>query len=174
MPFAPTAAPKPVPQQLHRVRWRGRPIALRASRPGDEIQQLAFCTQVDPGDLHDGSRAAWLRRPQPSAAAAGTTLLAVERSRDGIEHTLGAARISAAGGSTRAAQFDIVVRADLKGQGLRELLLREVIERQRAQGCKVLAARVDARDARLLTLAKRLGFRADVRDTGTLAIELDL
>lgn len=72
------------------------------------------------------------------------------------------------------AEFGIVVRSDLKGRRLGELLLRRIIDAQRAHGTGRLVADVLAENTRMLELARRLGFAERGNSDGTRFIELAL
>jgi len=59
------------------------------------------------------------------------------------------------------AEFGIVVRSDLKGAGLGELMLNKLIAYQRQRGTQRLVATVLVENARMLDLARELGFEFD-------------
>jgi len=99
----------------------------------------------------------------------------VEGDGAGGERTLGVVRAIAAPDQA-SAEFGIVVRSDLKGRRLGELLMRHLIDAQRRQGTAMLVATVLAENRRMLDLAQRLGFsdRAHPDGDGTRLLELPL
>jgi acetyltransferase len=74
------------------------------------------------------------------------------------------------------AEFGIVVRSDLKGGGLGQRLMQKMIDCLRARGTQRLVATVLHENARMLELARELGFVHDKQQPGdgTVAIELAL
>lgn len=73
------------------------------------------------------------------------------------------------------AELGIVVRSDLKGKRLGERLLDKIIRYARGRGTAQLIAQVRADNARMLALAKKLGFEIDRSPgDGVVHIALDL
>ncbi len=100
-------------------------------------------------------------------------LIAVEPEDEGGERTLGVVR-AIADPDNASAEFAIVVRSDLKGLRLGELLLRRIIDVQREHGTGRLVATVLPENTRMLDLARRLGFAERGSADGTRFIELPL
>jgi acetyltransferase len=100
---------------------------------------------------------------------------ASERTASGGEETLGVVR-SIMDPDNATAEFAIIVRSDLKGSGMGELLMRKLIAFQRGRGTKRLAATVLRENRRMLDLAESLGFVADEvqPDQQTRAIHVKL
>ena len=74
-----------------------------------------------------------------------------------------------------AAEFAILVRSDLKGQGLGRLLLSKIIDYCRRQGTREIVGEILAENDDMLRLASRLGFALDPdRETGTIRARLPL
>jgi acetyltransferase len=74
-----------------------------------------------------------------------------------------------------SAEFAVLVRSDLKGRRLGELLMRRIIDYQRARGTNKLVGTVLAENKRMLDLAGRLGFvEVPSDEPGVRAIELVL
>ena len=78
--------------------------------------------------------------------------------------------------ATDSAEFGIIVRSDLKGQGLGRLMMDKLIRTLRAHGTQRLVATVLHDNKRMLALQRDLGFveRPDASGDGTRAIVLDL
>jgi len=174
---------KPYPEELiERLHWQGQPLTLRPIRPGDEAQHLAFLSRLDPEDVR--MRVFYSRRSiEPSELARltqidyerETAFVAVRPGPDGVEETLGSAR-ALADPDNITAEFGIVVRSDLKGQGLGQLMMDKLIRTLRARGTQRLVASVLNENRRMLALQRELGFSevaTDVQD-GTRWVELDL
>jgi acetyltransferase len=130
-------------------------MRLFYSRRSIERSELARLTQID--------------------YAREMALVAVEADAAGNEQTLGVVR-AIADPDNLSAEFGIVVRSDLKGARLGELLMRRIIEYQRSHGTKKLVATVLAANTRMLELARRLGFSEGASDEGdgVRRIELSL
>ncbi len=86
--------------------------------------------------------------------------IATETTAGGGERTLGVVRAIADPDNVEA-EFGIIVRSELKGEGLGELLMRKLIDYQRAHGTQRLVATVLAENDRMLELGRDLGFQAD-------------
>jgi acetyltransferase len=74
------------------------------------------------------------------------------------------------------AEFGIVVRSDLKGGGLGRLMMERLIDYQRARGTRMLLATALKENARMIELARELGFTVsdDAADPGTVTLSLAL
>jgi acetyltransferase len=162
--------------------WHGRPVTLRPIRPEDEVQHMAFLSQLDPSDIR--MRVFYSRRSIERSELARLTqidyaremaFVAVDTGPDGQERTLGVVR-AIADPDNVSAEFGIVIRSDMKGQHLGQLLMQRIIDYQRGYGTKKLVATVLGENARMLELAQRLGFveRASDQGDGIRYIELAL
>lgn len=158
---------KPYPDALvEQLQWRGRPLVLRPIRPEDEAQHRKFLEQLDPVDIR--MRVFYSRRSIEHSELARLTQIDYSREMAFIatalgasgEETLGVVRATVDPKNV-AAEFGIVVRSDLKGSGLGEILLRKLIGYQRACGTQRLVATVLSENARMLELAAALGFVTD-------------
>jgi acetyltransferase len=152
--------------------WHGRRLTLRPIRPEDEVQHMAFLGQLDPADIR--MRVFYSRRSIERSELARLTqidyaremaLVAVDQGPDGQERTLGVVR-AIADPDNISAEFGIVIRSDMKGQQLGQLLMRRIIDYQRAHGTHKLVATVLAENTRMLELARRLGFVEKASDDG--------
>ena len=75
-----------------------------------------------------------------------------------------------------SAEFGIIIRSELKGDGLGRLLMNKLIAYQRSQGTQQLVATVLRENHRMVDLAHSLGF-VDVpqqETDSTRAVALDL
>jgi acetyltransferase len=174
---------RPYPSNLvESFEWHGRTLTVRPIRPEDEAQHMHFLSLLDPADIR--MRVFYSRRSIERSELARLTqvdyaremaFVAVDRGPDGKERTLGVVR-AIADPDNVSAEFGIVVRSDMKGERLGELLMRRIIDYQRAHGTQKLVATVLAENARMLELARRLGF-VEVPSPdgdGTRGIELRL
>src|ERR1700693_2773927 len=83
--------------------------------------------------------------------------IAVTRDGSGTEEILGVAR-ACADPDNVAAEFAVLVRSDLKGQGLGTLLMRKLIRYCRERGTRRLLGSVMSANVPMLHLSKLLGF----------------
>jgi acetyltransferase len=174
---------RPYPAHLSEsLQWRGRSLTLRPIRPEDEAQHLEFLTHLDPEDVR--LRVFYSRRSIEHTELARLTqidyereiaFLAVATGPDGLEQTLGVVR-AITDPDNFAAEFGIVVRSELKGEGLGELLMRKLIRYLQERGTQHLLATVLRENQRMLDLALLLGFtrRPAVHADGTVEVALDL
>jgi acetyltransferase len=151
---------------------------VRPIRPEDEAQHLRFLSALDPADIRmrvfharRGIERSELARLTQIDYAREMALVAVEPDADGTEQTLGVVR-AICDPDNVSAEFGIVVRSDLKGRRLGELLMRRIIEVQRERGTAKLVGTVLEENTRMLDLAKRLGFvEVPCSESGVKAIE---
>jgi acetyltransferase len=174
---------RPYPAELvETAEWQGRTLTLRPIRPEDEAQHLSFLARLDPVDIR--MRVFYSRRSIERSEVARMTQIDYERemafiatapSPRGDEETLGVVR-AVCDPDNQDAEFGIVVRSDLKGGGLGELLMHKLIEHLRARGTRRLVATVLKENERMLELARELGFAFDERqpEPDTLRLHLPL
>ena len=174
---------RPYPQeQVEHVVWNGQALTLRPIKPEDEAQHLIFLSRLEPEDIR--LRVFYSRRTIEHSELARltqidyareTAFVAVAAGTDGVEETLGVARALCDPDNIEA-EFGIIVRSDLKGGGLGELLMRKLIRTLRAQGTRRLVASVLDNNHRMLDLAGHLGFAPASQQPGdgTHSIQLEL
>ncbi len=164
---------RPYPSNLEEtLQWHGRHITLRPIRPEDEEQHVAFLSQLDPADIR--MRVFYTRRSIERSQLARLTqidyaremaFVAVDRDDTGQERTLGVVR-AIADPDNVSAEFGIVIRSDMKGMHLGQLLMQRIVAYQRGQRTRKLVATVLAENTRMLELAQRLGFVETPSDQG--------
>jgi acetyltransferase len=155
------------PYPAHLVRqqpWQDRVLTIRPIRPEDEPQHRAFLEALSPEDIR--MRVFYSRRTLPRSELARLVQIDYERemafvatvpSDDGAEQTLGAARAASDPDNERA-EFGVVVRSDLKGQGLGGLLMQALIDHLRQRGTRQLVGEVLLENRPMRRLCQRLGF----------------
>ncbi|MGZ5236509.1 MAG: bifunctional acetate--CoA ligase family protein/GNAT family N-acetyltransferase [Caldimonas sp.] len=173
----------PYPAELSEtIDWHGEAVLLRPIRPEDGPRHRAFLEQLDPADLR--LRFFYSRRELPRSELARLTqidyaremaFIAVRKGADGAEQTLGVVR-SIADPDNVEAEFAIVVRSELKGEGLGHILLAKMIAYLRRQGTQRLVALVMRENRAMRELAVDQGFSvdADASDSDTLRLVLEL
>lgn len=172
---------RPYPKELEEwIEIDGRRCLLRPIRPEDEPEHRCFLDQLDPQDIR--FRFFGQIRRFPHSQIARFTQIDYDREMafiatqdvNGSSKTLGVVRAIADPDNARA-EFAIVVGSQLKGKGLGRILLTKMIRYCRGRGTGELVGEVLAENARMLNLAKRLGFVADHSpQTGIVGLTLDL
>jgi acetyltransferase len=143
---------------------------------------VAFLSQLDPADIR--MRVFYSRRSIERSELARLTqidyaremaFVAVDTGPDGAPRTLGVVR-AVADPDNVSAEFGIVIRSDMKGLRLGQLLMQRIIDYQRGQRTRKLVATVLAENTRMLELAHRLGFveKSSDQGNGIRSIELEL
>lgn len=173
---------RPYPKELEEkaVLKGQREVVLRPIRPEDEPGHLAFIDQLEPEDLYfrfftaatrfDHLRVARLTQIDYDREMAFIATAPAGRDRP---ETLGVVR-AVADADKAEAEFAIVVRSDLKHQGLGGLLMRKMVRYCRNRGIRCLAGETLAQNSAMLGLAKRTGFEIEARLDGTVGLRLTL
>jgi acetyltransferase len=156
----------PYPQHLvQSVPWRGGgELVVRPIRPEDAPAHLEFFAALDPADVRARVMGA-VRALRPGDLARLTqidydremALIATRRRPDGRWETLGVAR-SHADPDRSGAEFAVIVRSDMKGAGLGGILMLKLISHCRAHGIGELRGETFADNAKMLKMARALGF----------------
>jgi len=155
----------PYPVELEQtVDWQGQPLLLRPIMPEDAEAHLAFFTALDAEDIRNRAFTS-LHELQPSQIARMTQIdydrsmafIATRPGADGKAETLGVARVVADPDNEKG-EFAIIVRSDLKGQGLGTLLMNKLIAYSRQHGTREMIGETMKHNIGLLGLAEYLGF----------------
>ena len=166
---------RPYPAQLEEtVQWRGRALCLRPIRPEDEALHMEFLQHLDPDDVR--MRVFYSRRTMERTELARLVqidyaremaFVAMAPGPDGQPQTLGVVRAIADPDNVNA-EFGVIVRSELKGTGLGQLLMSKLIAYLRTQGTQRLVATVLTHNERMIGLSRDLGFEEDksARDDG--------
>jgi acetyltransferase len=169
---------RPYPKELEQqIDWHGRKLLIRPIRPEDETTLADLIVSLDPEDSR--MRFFGTMRKLPRSQLARFTqidydreiaLVAIERDADGVERSLGEARM-VADPDNAAAEFAILVASDVKGGGLGRQLMESLIDCARKRGIGVLRGETLNENQRMQDLARKLGFELK---TGPGVIEMRL
>ena len=173
---------RPYPRELEeRVRWRGTSLLLRPIRPEDTERHLDFLKKLSPEDIR--MRVFHTRRYIAPSELARLTQIDYEREMafiavavegEGAGETLGVVRAVTDPENARA-EFGIVVRSDLKGQGLGTILFGKIIRYCRERGTRELVGDVLRENTGMLEMARRTGFtRSPSPEPSAVRVSLDL
>lgn len=165
---------------VNSIRFHGRPLRLRELRAADRPRIETLLTQVAPADLQLRFFGAFCRIPPGLLDQLlridprdRLTVAAVLESAGGHDaEILGVARAHRMG--EHAAEAALLVRSDLKGQGLGTLLLGRLTGRCREWGVSRMIVEVMRRNSRMLRLAEKYGFRCEAVQDDTCHLVLDL
>ena len=157
---------RPYPQQLEEYykTISGHLVLLRPIRPEDEPRHHEFISRLTPEDIR--FRFFGLVKNLPHSEMAKLTQIDYDREMAFIaagedqnfrHETLGVVR-TVTDANNHTAEFAVVVRSDLKGEGLGRKLLTKMIRYCQERGTKVMKGEVLANNRRMLGLAKALGF----------------
>ncbi|MGH8665440.1 MAG: GNAT family N-acetyltransferase, partial [Burkholderiales bacterium] len=173
---------RPYPRELEeRIEWQGRSLLLRPIRPEDTERHLGFLRKLSPEDIR--MRVFHTRRYiAPSELARLTQIdyeremafVAVAADDAGAPETLGVVRAVTDPENARA-EFGILVRSDLKGQGLGSILFDKIIRYCRERGTQWLVGDVLLENTGMLAMARRNGFTIDRSpEPSAVRVTLDL
>ena len=156
---------RPYPRELEEsITWNGRRVMLRPIRPDDEPQHRRFLEALDSEDMR--MRFFQARRELAHSELARLTQIDYDREMafiataegpDGQPETLGVVR-AVTDPDNLEAELGIVVRSDLKGARLGDILLDKIIRHCRSAGTLELMGYVLRQNSRMLGLVKRNGF----------------
>lgn len=144
----------------------GRQVLLRPIRPEDEPEHHVFIARLTPEDIR--FRFFGLVRELPHSQMARLTqidydremaFIASGRDDQGRRETLGVVRTVTDPDNQRT-EFAIVVRSDLKEQGMGKRLLVKMIDYCRSRGTREMIGQVLADNRRMLGLARSVGFES--------------
>lgn len=140
----------------------GMPVVIRPVRPVDEHLYDAFFAALSPEDIRFRFLAP--KKEFSHAFIARFTQIDYNRAMAFVAldpdeaELLGVARLSA-NPDYESAEYAIVVRSDLKGQGLGWALMSQLIDYARAEGLKELYGDVLRANTGMLSMCRQLGFR---------------
>jgi acetyltransferase len=174
-------ASPPYPGELEeRIECRGRALLLRPIRAEDAERHRQFLARISHEDLHSRFFSGIRELPEPDLfhfthIDYGREMAFIAVAVEGTEagEILGVARACAVADSA-AAEFAVLVRSDLKRQGLGTLLMHKLIRYCRQHGTRELCGSVLSENAAMLHLAEKLGFRVRRRELNVVEIALDL
>jgi acetyltransferase len=156
---------RPYPEELEeRITWQNQALLLRPIKPEDAALHMAFFNALDHEDIRYRIFTS-MRELQPSQLARLTQIdydremafIALRENERGELETLGVARAMADPDNV-SAEFAIIVRSDLKGQGLGRILLKKLVEYCRSREMQEIVGEALAHNLRLLDLAREFGF----------------
>ena len=160
----------------------GRKVLLRPIRPEDEPAHYDFLSKVTPDDMR--LRFFHVVRTLPHAEMARLTQIDYDREMAVIARadkpdgsgaeTLGVVRIVTDLNDEKA-EYAILVRSDMKGQGLGRKLMTKIIEICRARGTKKVIGLILCDNKRMLDMVHALGFKSRrLPDDDVMEVTLDL
>jgi acetyltransferase len=157
----------------------GRLLVMRPIRPEDEPAHSRFFQQLAPEDLY--LRFFSTVRKAPHSQLARFTQIDYDREMafvayapDQEDETLGVVR-AITDPDNKQAEFAIIVRSDVKGQGLGRALVEKMIRYCGSRGTGELVGQVLPENTAMLSLAKKLGFSSQFdREAGVLEVRLPL
>jgi len=172
---------RPYPSELEEtIALRvGRLVVMRPIRPEDEPAHSRFFQHLEPEDLY--FRFFSPVRKAPHSQLARFTQIDYDREMafiayapDEEDETLGVVR-AIADPDNRQAEFAIIVRSDVKGQGLGRALVEKMIRYCRSRGTGELVGQVLSENTPMLALVRKLGFRSQLnREAGLVEVRVQL
>ena len=159
----------------------GRQVLLRPIRPEDEPAHQAFFAHLNPEDVRFRFFG-FVRELAHTEMARFTQIdydremafIATAAGPDGAPETLGVAR-TVSDPDNEKCEFAVIVRSDVKGQGLGWALMQKLIRYARQRGTRAMVGQVMYENRSMLALVERLGFKAQSAPGGdAVEVSLDL
>ena len=172
---------RPYPEELEEwILWQGQKVLLRPIRPEDGEQHVEFFNALEPEDVRYRVFMR-IRELQRSQLARLTQIdydremafIATREREPGRFETLGVAR-AIADPDNVTAEFAVIVRSDLKGQGLGPILVKKLIDYCRNRGTQELIGEALANNRRVIGLVRRCGGAVTHSDAGLVALKFNL
>jgi acetyltransferase len=173
---------RPYPQELEQwIDFKDQKVLLRPIRPEDGVAHRAFFAALDAEDVRFRMFIS-MRELQPSQLARLTQIdydremafIATRKLESGDWETLGEARVVADPDNVDA-EFAVIVRSDLKRQGLGRILMSKLIAYCRERGTQRIVGEALSNNRGVLNLASHLGFDIGPGpDPGTCTMRLGL
>jgi acetyltransferase len=166
------------PSELEeQVEHQGRRLTLRPIRPEDSPQYLQFLAQITPEDLYHRFFTGVRHLPEEELRHFthidyDGEMAFVAVAPEGGE-ILGVARACTDHAGANA-EIAVLVRSDLKGQGLGTLLMRKLIQYCGNRGMRQLWGSVMTDNIPMMRLCRKLGFRVQGTERNVAEIRLDL
>ena len=169
---------RPYPKGLEQAaRLRdGRDILLRPIRPEDEPAHHALIARMSPEDLRlrffsyvRELRHAQMARLTQVDYDREMAFIATAPDEHGEPETLGVVR-TVTDPDNESAEFAVLVRSDLKGQGLGSMLMKKIIDYCRSRGTAEIKGLVLASNESMIGLARSLGFRVESGPDGDTVV----
>ncbi|WP_084572980.1 GNAT family N-acetyltransferase [Methylocapsa aurea] len=149
----------------------GAHIILRSVRRDDEARLRAMFAQASPEDIHyrcfgamhdfAGHMAKRLAHLDPKTEVA---LVATTLPGQTPEEILGAVHIVQDPNALDTAEFDIMVRSDLKQHGLGYRLMTEILQCARQRGLEAVTGDILRDNFAMLQMAQELGFKTEIAE----------
>ncbi|MBL8276939.1 MAG: bifunctional acetate--CoA ligase family protein/GNAT family N-acetyltransferase [Pelomonas sp.] len=152
---------RPYPAELERhLTWQGQALLLRPIRPEDEARHREFLEAIAPEDL----RLRFFQAPHRMSHDELARLTQIDYERemafiavDAAQRTLGVARLVRDPDNVEA-EFAVIVRSDLKRQGLGRLLMQALLDYAALRGTQRVVGDVLRENHGMLALVRSLGF----------------
>jgi len=173
---------RPYPQELEQeIQWQGAPLLLRPIRPEDAPAHVRFFSQLAPDDVRLRFFSAMKELP-PTQLARLTQIdydramafIATRTAADGQPETLGVVR-AVADPDNQKAEFAIIVRSDLKGKGLGNILFQKLLDYFRSRGTREITGEALSENIGMQQLMRRFGGTVTAsREAGMVDLRLAL
>ncbi|HYD29872.1 MAG TPA: bifunctional acetate--CoA ligase family protein/GNAT family N-acetyltransferase [Azospirillaceae bacterium] len=159
----------------------GRAFRMRPIRPEDEPLVHRMFERMTPNDIRLRFFAP-MKRLSHQAAARLTQIdydremgIVAVSEENGQEEMFGVVRI-AADPDNQKAEYAVMVRSDMKGQGLGYILMNKIIQYGRSRGLKEIYGEVLRENTNMLAMCQSLGFvrRENLDEPGVVEVTIDL
>lgn len=174
---------RPYPKELEQVITlkSGQPVLVRPIRPEDEDTHRAFDTSLSQQDRynryfgevpHLGHEQ--LARQTQIDYDREMAFIASALNGKGVRETLGVVRVLMDPDNIEG-EFAIIIRSDMKGQGLGRQLLTKMVEYCRDNGTQFITGVTMSENRGMADLARKVGFKVTHdRDEGAIVMHYDL
>ena len=174
--------PYPNGLEEHTVVRSGREVVMRPIRPEDEPAHITFFKRLSDEDMRFRFFGL-VRNPSHERIARFTQIdydremafIATVPGTEDQTETLGVAR-SISDPDNITAEFGVIVRSDIKGEGIGYALMSKLIAYCREKGTRHLYGTILAENERMTSLAKALGFtlKSNADDPTVVTASIDL
>jgi acetyltransferase len=176
-----TSAQASPPHGEHAVLLRRHAYLIRPVRDTDEPALVDMFARSSPEDAR--LRCLGMIKDFPHLAAARLVhgdgdreiaLAAIDTGAPAPGEIVGVVHVIEEPSGPHTAEFDVMVRTDMKGRGVGFQLMKDILARARQRGLETIVGYISCENRAMLLMAQELGFHPDLAEAGVVRVSARL